>query len=218
MEQLQADQNTRATPPANKQLKNGRWKMLAVLAVCASPLIFSYLTYYVIKPTGRTNYGELIDPRAHPLPVLGATSLDGKPTELAAYQGKWLMLKVGPSACPKTCLDQMFAIRQLRTMQGKEMDRIERIWLITDQQPMDTMLIRELDGMRMLRAPGDAVARWLPAAGESLQSSIFLVDPLGHLMMRFPAPPAGATEVQAVEHYAKVKKDIAKVLKASSIG
>ncbi|MFL6710981.1 MAG: SCO family protein [Massilia sp.] len=214
---MQAEQSANAAPAA-AQRKQGRWKLFAVLAICASPLIFSYLAYYVIKPSGRTNYGELIDPRAHPLPVLGATSLDGKPTELTTWQGKWMMIKVGPSSCPKACMDQLFAIRQLRTMQGKEMDRIERIWLITDQQPMETILIRELDGMRMLRAPADAVARWLPAGGDPLESAIFLVDPLGHLMMRFPPPPAGATEAQAVEHYAKVKKDIAKVLKASAIG
>jgi len=216
VEQVQANKPNEQVPAA--AVRRARWKLFAVLAVCASPLIFSYLTYYVIKPTGRTNYGELIDPRAHPLPQLQSTSLDGAPTELTAYQGKWMMIKTGPSACPKTCLDQLFAIRQVRAMQGKEMDRIERVWLITDQQPMDTMLIRELDGMRMLRAPRDKVAAWLPAGPAPLDDAIFLVDPLGHLMMRFDPPPPGATEAQRVEHYAKVKKDIAKVLKASAIG
>jgi hypothetical protein len=206
------------TPTNNTQQRRGRWKLLAVLAVCAAPLIFSYLAYYVIKPTGRTNYGDLIDPRAHPVPVLGATSLDGKPTELDAWKGKWIMLKVGPSACAKECMDQMFAIRQVRSMQGKDMDRIERVWLVTDAEPMETMLIRELDGVRMLRAPRAAVAKWLPLEkGATLDDSIFLVDPLGNLMMRFP-PPAGATEVEKVQHYAKVKKDIGKLLKASAIG
>lgn len=217
---MEPQQNNQARPPATaRQIRNSRWKLLAVLAVCASPLIFSYLTYYVIKPGGRTNYGELIDPRAHPIPVLASTSLDGKPTELTAWQGKWLLLKVGPSACPKTCMDQMFAIRQLRAMQGKEMERIERIWLITDNAPLETVLIRELDGMRMLRAPAEAVARWLPhPAGSSLESAIYMIDPMGHLMMRFPPPPAGATEAETVAHYAKIKKDIGKVLKASAIG
>lgn len=220
MDQAEANNNARpAGAPSNPaHIRRARWKLFAVLAVCAAPLIASYFTYYVLKPTGRNNYGELIDPRQHPLPVLGATSLDGKPTELTAWQGKWLMIKTGPSACPKTCMDQMFAIRQLRTMQGKEMSRIERVWLITDTQPLDTILIRELDGMRMLRAPAAAVARWLPPAPEGIDNSIFLVDPLGHLMMRFPPPAAGATEAQQVAHYAKVKKDIAKVLKASAIG
>ena len=214
---MQAPANS--SPPTEQQRRNGRWKLLAVLAVCAAPLIFSYLTYYVIKPTGRTNYGELIDPRAHPIPVLGATSLDGRPTELKTYQGKWLMVKAGPSDCPKACMDQMFAMRQMRAMQGKEMERIERVWLILDQAPLDTIVIRELDGMRLLRAPEAAVAAWLPHPdGASIAASIYLIDPLGNLMMRFPPPPPGATEAQTVEHYAKIKKDIAKVLKASAIG
>jgi hypothetical protein len=199
--------------------QRGRWKLLMVLAVCAAPLIFSYLAYYVIKPTGRTNFGALIDPRAHPIPALGATTLDGKPAALEAYKGKWIMLKVGPAACDPACKEQMFAIRQVRSMTGKEMERIERVWLVTDAEPLETVLMRELDGMHMLRAPVAAVAGWLPLErGATLENSIFLIDPLGNLMMRFPPVPAGATEQQKVEHYAKVKKDIGKLLKASAIG
>jgi hypothetical protein len=208
------------TKPNNTpQQRRGRWKLLAVLAVCASPMIFSYLTYYVIKPTGRTNFGDLIDPRAHPMPALGATTLDAKPASLEAFKGKWVMLKVGPSACDQTCMEQMFAIRQVRSMQGKEMERIERVWLITDAAPLETMLIRELDGVRMLRAPRDAVVNWLPLEqGATLENSIFLIDPLGNLMMRFPPVPAGAPEAEKVQHYAKIKQDIGKLLKASAIG
>jgi peroxiredoxin len=207
------------TKPSNSQKQRGRWKLLAVLGVCAAPLIFSYLTYYVIKPTGRTNFGDLIDPRAHPMPALGATTLDAKPASLESFKGKWVMLKVGPSACDKTCMDQMFAIRQVRSMQGKEMERIERVWLVTDAEPMETILIRELEDVHMLRAPRDAVAKWLPLEqGATLENSIFLIDPLGNLMMRFPPVPASATEAEKVQHYAKIKKDIGKLLKASAIG
>ena len=200
MEQTQAN---------NSQQKSGRWKLLAVLAVCASPLIFSYLTYYVIKPAGRTNYGDLIDPRAHPVPVLGATTLDGKPTELDAYKGKWIMLKVGPSACARDCMDQMFAIRQVRSMQGKEMDRIERVWAITDDKPLDTIVMREFDGTRLLRIKPEALKAWLPVEpGTSMTDHIYMIDPLGNLMMRFPKDPDPN----------KIKKDLSRLLKASRIG
>lgn len=193
----------------NKQKSRGRWKLLAVVAVCAAPMIASYITYYVIKPTGRTNYGALIDPRAHPIPAMASTSLDGKPTPLETYKGKWIMLKVGGSDCLQECQDQLFAMRQLRTMQGKEMERIERVWLITDNEPLETMLLRVNDGTRMLRAPADAVAKWLPVEqGGKVEEHIYLIDPLGNLMMRFPAKPDPA----------KVKKDISKLLKASAIG
>jgi hypothetical protein len=187
----------------------GRWKLLAVLLVCASPLIASYLSYYVIKPGGRTNYGTLIDQRSHPMPALSSTTLDGRPETLEQYAGKWLMVKVGGAACDTACQDQLFAMRQLRTMQGKNMDRVERVWLITDAQPLDTSLIRKYDDMHMLRVPPGQLAKWLPVdAGGKLEDHIFLIDPRSNLMMRFPKNPEPR----------RVHKDLAKLLKASAIG
>jgi hypothetical protein len=195
--------------PNNLNQNRGRWKLLLVLLVCASPLIFSYLTYYVIKPTGRTNYGALLDPRQYPIPALGSVGLDGKPLALDAYKGKWIMLQVAPGHCQQACKDQLVAMRQLRLMQGKEMERVERVWLITDDTPLDTMLMRVVDGTRFLRVKPELVKAWLPVEqGGDVSEHLFLIDPLGHLMMRFPknADPA------------KVKKDIGKLLKASAIG
>ncbi|MQA37362.1 redoxin domain-containing protein [Rugamonas sp. FT29W] len=191
---------------------------MAVLAVCAAPLVGSYLTYYVIKPKGGvTNFGALIDPRDHPIPAMASTSLDGKPLTLDNYKGKWIMLKVGPSDCKQDCQDQLFAMRQLRTMQGKEMERIERVWMITDEQPLDTVLMRVNDGTRMLRAPAAVIDKWLPleqAAGDSVSDHVYLIDPLGNLMMRFPKG-AVSSDTEKVK---KVHKDISKLLKASAIG
>jgi peroxiredoxin len=204
--------------PVNSK-NNGRWKLLAVLAVCAAPLIASYFTYYVIKPKGGvTNYGALIDPRAYPIPAMASTTLDGKPARLEDYKGKWIMLKVGPSECLQACQDQLFAMRQLRTMQGKNMERVERVWMITDDQPLDTVLMRVNDGTRMLRAPAAVIDKWLPleqdAAGDRVSDHVYLIDPLGNLMMRFPKG-AVSSDVEKVK---KVNKDIAKLLKASAIG
>ncbi len=127
-----------ANPIETNQAK-GRWKLLLVLFVCAAPLIFSYLTYYVIKPSGRTNYGTILDPREFPIPQLGTSELDGKPASLNDYKGKWIMLQVGAGACEQACKDQLVAMRQFRLMQGKDMERIERVWLITDATPLDTV-------------------------------------------------------------------------------
>ena len=196
----------------------GRWKLLLVLAVCAAPLVGSYLTYYVIKPKGGvTNFGALIDPREHPIPAMASTTLDGKPATLENYKGKWIMLKVGPSDCQQDCQDQLFAMRQLRTMQGKEMERIERVWMITDDQPLDTLLMRVNDGTRMLRAPAAVIDKWLPlepGASDRASDHVYLIDPLGNLMMRFPKG-AVSSDTEKVK---KVHKDISKLLKASAIG
>lgn len=193
----------------NKQRTAGRWKLFAVIAVCASPLIASYLTYYVIKPSGRTNYGSLLDPRAHAAPTLNATTLDGKPVEMESFKGKWIMLQVNDADCQESCRKKLYDMRQLRLAQGKEMSRIERVWLITDNAPLETILIREYDGMHMLRAKPEAVKAWLPVdSGTTAADHIYMIDPLGNLMMRFPkdADPN------------KIKKDLYKLLKASRIG
>ena len=192
--------------------KRGRWMLWLVLLVCASPMIASYFTYYVIKPEKRNNYGTLIDQRAHPVPAMATTTLDGRPQALEQFKGKWVMLMVGPGACPDSCRKQLFALRQLRLMQGKEADRIERVWLITDKEPLDTIIIREYDGTHMLHADAATVASWLPAdAGTTPADHIYMIDPLGHLMMRFPKDP----ELKEVR---KVYKDVNKLLKASSVG
>ncbi len=193
----------------DKQQNNGRWKLFAVLAVCAAPMFFSYLTYYVIKPEGRTNYGVLLDPRAYPMPALGLTALDGKALTLDAYKGKWIMLQVDEAECREPCQKKLYDMRQLRTATGKDRERIERVWLIIDDKPLDTIVMREYDGTHMLRAKMDTLKTWLPVEpGATLADHIYMIDPLGNLMMRFPKN-ADAN---------KIKKDIAKLLKASSIG
>jgi len=193
----------------DQQRKSGRWKLLLVVAVCAAPMIASYFTYYVIKPESRTNYGTLLDPREYPIPSLGSTALDGKPARLEDYKGKWVLLQVAGGDCDDACKTRLFAMRQLRLMQGKEMERIERVWLITDAKPLDTMLMREYDGTDMLRVDPKLLKAWLPTdAGTSVEDHLYMIDPRGNLMMRFPkdADPN------------KVKKDISKLLRASSIG
>lgn len=194
---------------ANKPKATGRWKLLLVVLICASPMIGSYLTYFVIKPQSRTNYGELIDPRNHPMPSLGSTSLDGKPTELDAYKGKWIMLQADSGDCSDDCRTKLFQQRQLRLTTGKEMERIERVWLVTDDKPVDTVLLREYDGTRVLRADPAKLRQWLPAEqGAGIADHVYMIDPLGNLMMRFPKNPDPN----------KMKKDISKLLRASSIG
>lgn len=202
----------------NQKIK-GRWKLFIVLAVCAAPMIASYLAYYVIKPEGRTNYGTILDPRLYPMPelharLLGASDANDtnnadKQNGLMAYRGKWIMLTIDSGSCDAACQKKLYDLRQLRLAQGKEMDRIERVWAVIDEQPVDTLLLREYDGMHVLKADADVLRKWLPTEdGSQISEHIYMIDPLGNLMMRFPknADPN------------KIKKDISKLLRASAIG
>lgn len=198
-----------AKPAVPEVKKRTNWTLFLVIAVCAAPMILSYFTYYVIKPQGRTNYGELIDPRAYPIPDLGITTLDGQPASLNDYAGKWIMLQADAAACPQRCTDKLLWQRQVRLTQGKDMDRIERVWLVTDDQPLATVLMKEYDGTHILRVDAKKLAAWLPVEqGTGAADHIYMIDPLGNLMMRFPKDPDPN----------KIKKDITKLLKASRIG
>lgn len=194
---------------SKQQQYRGRWKLLVVILVCAAPMIISYLMYYVVKPEGRTNYGDILDPRQYPVPELAMTDLDGKPSALKAFEGKWIMLNVDGGACDETCNRQLYEMRQLRTAQGKEMDRIERVWLIIDDAPVPEQVKADYEGTHMLRVAPETLQAWLPVEqGASLADHMYMIDPRSNLMMRWPkdADPS------------RVKRDIGKLLRASSIG
>ena len=189
--------------------RSGRWKMLAVLLVCASPVIASYFTYYVIRPEGRRNFGELIDPQ-RPLPPIATQTLDGQAGQLTALKNQWLLLSVAGGACDARCEQNLYFQRQLRESLGREKERLDRVWLVNDDVIVRAALLPALASSAVLRVGPAALAQWLePAAGKRVEDHLYLVDPLGNLMMRFPADMDAAAA-------ARVKTDLDRLLRASS--
>jgi hypothetical protein len=178
--------------------------MLLVLAVCAAPVIGSYITYYFLRPAGRTNFGVLVEPQ-RPLPALQAQGLDGKPVFLQSLRGQWLLVSVAHAACDATCEATLFLQRQLRAGLGKDKDRVDWVWLIDDDTPIPAAMVPRLEGATALRIPAQPLSQWLDAgAAGSLYGAIYLVDPLGNYMMRFPAPGLEpGSEQDAKLQYAK---------------
>ncbi len=196
---------------ARRRTYSGRIKMLLVLAICAAPVLASYFTYYVVRPQGRTNYGVLIQP-TRGMPALELATLDGEPMPASALRGQWLLLTVGPAACNAGCERRLLLQRQLREMLGRERDRLDKVWLVTDGAALATPLRASLEAgagtpVKVLRADAAAVARWLqPAAGQALQDHLYIVDPLGEWMLRLPADPDPA----------RARRDLERLLRASS--
>jgi hypothetical protein len=187
----------------------GRWKMLLILLVCAAPVIASYFTYFVVRPQARTNYSELVAP-ARPIPdSLPLVDLAGQPVAPETLKGQWLLVVVGPAACDSDCEKALYVQRQLREMTGRERARIDKLWLVTDDASVRAPLREALEASpatRVLRVPHAALSRWLaPAAGESLERHMYIVDPMGGWMMRAPVDPDPV----------KLKRDIDKLLRAS---
>jgi cytochrome oxidase Cu insertion factor (SCO1/SenC/PrrC family) len=192
-------------------VRHGRLKMLLVLLVCAAPVIASYFTYYIIRPQGRTNHGVLIQPQ-RPLPAaaeLPLSDLKGAPFEPSNLKGQWLLIAVAGGACDALCERQLYLQRQLRESLGKHKDRLDRVWLIDDAVAPRSELMPALQGATVLRAPAEALERWLSAASgdaQGLAVHFYLVDPLGNYMMRFPAPSEPD----------RIKRDLEKLMRAAA--
>lgn len=193
----------------SSRMVSGRWKMLVVLLVCAAPVIASYFTYYVIRPEGRRNFGELISPQ-RAMPTLATRAQDGRVGDISALKGQWLLVSVSGGACLPSCERNLYFQRQLRESLGREMGRLDRVWLISDDVPPPAALKGALAEATVLHVSANALSQWLePANGSKLADHLYVVDPFGNWMMRFPANMDAAAG-------AKAKRDLDRLLRASS--
>ena len=190
---------------AEARRRRGRLKAFGIFLVCLAPFVAAWLTYYFWMPSGRMNYGDLVSP-PQPLPALLGTRDDGRPLTTGELRGKWAMVQVDGGDCREACARKLYNMRQVRLAQGKNMDRIERVWLVADVAAVAAPDPELYAGMLIARSR-DASALGLPAEG-AVRDHIYLVDPLGQVMLRFPrdADPS------------RMKKDIARLLRASQIG
>jgi hypothetical protein len=195
---------------AARRTARGRLKMLLVLAVCAAPVIASYLTYFVIRPESRNNYSELITPPQAMPADLPLATLGGQPVKAGSLAGQWLLVVVADAACDATCERHLYLQRQLRETLGRERDRLDKLWLLPDAgtpRPELMQAIAQGGPATVLRVPRAALERWLaPAPGQTLAQHMYLVDPMGQWMMRVPPDPDPA----------KLKRDIERLLRASA--
>jgi cytochrome oxidase Cu insertion factor (SCO1/SenC/PrrC family) len=188
----------------------GRLKMLMVLAVCATPVIASYFTYFVIKPQARTNYSELITPTREMPEALAMRNLAGDPVTAASLHGQWLLVVVAGGACDALCEKQLYVQRQLRETLGREKDRVDKLWLIPDTAAPRAAVLEAISAGQpttVLHVDAAALSQWLaPSQGQQLADHIYLVDPMGQWMMRTPANPDPG----------KLKRDLDRLLRASA--
>ena len=193
-----------------RRTARGRLKMLLVLLVCAAPVIASYFTYFVIRPEGRTNYGELILP-VRPIPEsLALADLQGHAVAPRSLHGQWLLVVVAGGACDAACEKHLWLQRQLRETLGRDKDRVDKVWLVVDDVPPRAETLAAIGAgvpAQVLRVAPAALAGWLaPAPGHDLADHFYIVDPMGQWMMRSPVDPEPA----------RLKRDVEKLLRASA--
>lgn len=189
-----------ATPTNEAIARKGRRTLLLIALVAVAPVVASYAAYYWFPRERHVNYGELL---ARPAPDVSGAYLDGRPFRLADLRGKWVVAAAAPAACGGDCAKALYATRQARTMQGREMERIVRLWLVTDDAMPDAALLAEHPDLAVVRVAPAAVAAWGVGADR-----IVAVDPLGNLVLAYPRDP----DIKGVA------RDLTRLLKASRIG
>lgn len=203
---MQSD-NSEAIKKANRR------NLLLVLAVFALPVIVATMMYVTgWKPSATGNHGELIQP-ARFIEESSMQSIDAKPVKFSELHGKWTMVYFDTSACPDECMKQLYIMRQTHIAQGKDQERIQRLLVLTDSQDAESLKSKLLDYPDMLVWTGaKSVLNKLTqdfgieAATVSGRGYIYLLDPMGNLMMRYSPgiDPAG------------MRKDLVRLLKYSS--
>ncbi|MGB5103605.1 MAG: hypothetical protein WBO04_09845 [Steroidobacteraceae bacterium] len=176
-------------------MKRGRRQFLGLAALFFVPLAVAFWLYYGPtdwRPVGGSNKGDLLDP-ARPLAAIALPTPDGSVTDAGLLRGKWSWVYVGDGLCNDRCRKALYLTRQSRIALNKDMDRVQRVFLVTDRCCDRAFLAQEHPDLVVAlveTAPTAALLEPFPvydgvpiaAAGR-----IYLVDPLGNLVMSYSA-------------------------------
>ena len=194
--------------------------LIGVALMFFAPLALSFYLYYGKSwhPGGRVNAGELIDP-ARPLPALALPlavppappAAGGAQTNPQFLKGKWTFLYVQHGRCDDECRRHLYDTRQVRLALDREMNRVQRVFIGDgDCCDLKELLAAHPDLIAVRQsAADDSLLALLPERSGALNSHrIYLIDPLGNLMMFYAADarPKGMLE------------DMKRLLRLSSIG
>jgi cytochrome oxidase Cu insertion factor (SCO1/SenC/PrrC family) len=194
----------------NDARARGRRNFLAVAAMFLLPVAIVFALYYggIWSPAGSSAKGELIHP-ARPLEVTGLRHADGRTAGNDVFHGKWSLIYIGDGACDDACRTALTYARQTRIAVGKDMDRVQRLFIVTGNCCDRQYLGAEQPGLVVLETSSPEAQQLLGQFPGNRGSSVYIVDPLGNLMMRHEA-----TQVINKD----LLSDLKKLLKLSHIG
>jgi hypothetical protein len=199
-----------STAEATLRARNLR-TLLALAALFLLPLALAFLTYYGTpwRPAAHVNHGTLVSP-PRPLPQLSLPheTLGAAATAAAPLRGVWSLVYAGDGACEEACRAALYVMRQTRLGLNGDMTRVARVFVATSFCCARATLAREYPGLVLVDASGDAGAPLRAALPAERAHSLFVVDPLGNLMMSYDlrSDPRGLLE------------DLKKLLRLSHIG
>lgn len=197
------------------QLRRRNLRTIGLLAaIFFLPLIASFAMYYggSWRPAASTAHGELYHP-ARPLPKAELRHADGSVAPIDVFADKWTLVYVGNGTCDEACADSLYFMRQTRLSLNQEMTRVARVFFGTGEccsfEAAEKKHPGLVTGVVTIDAAGPNASELVAAFPTTeREHSLFVVDPLGNLVMRYDArdTPKGLLD------------DLKKLLKLSHIG
>ncbi len=180
------------------QDSRGRSKFLFVLvvAIFAVPLLLATFMYSsgIWQPANSTNHGTILSPIVN----LGE-ELPGSPL-LSIFTDRWQMIYVNEEDCAAACREALLRLRQSRLMLGNEMTRVDRVFLHGDTPPDRVFLEQHHAGLKTITDQGLQELLAIRQPPETLKGGIYLVDPLGNLVMYFAPDIEPGHMVDDIKH------------------
>jgi cytochrome oxidase Cu insertion factor (SCO1/SenC/PrrC family) len=200
------------TQPKKRSQTRSRLTLLLIVALFVAPLLAAIWLYQRVQDEGvwdTVNHGRLIRP-AQPLEGVELSDIDGDPVTGEDLRERWTLLFIPGSPCEAACRKNIYHMRQVWASLGREAPRVQR-WLLVDSPDRHAALAGFLEDYPRMAVVVDRQRRLigpLKGAIELDEPAIYLVDPLGNLMMAFP---------QSLDPR-DMLKDLKKLLKVSRIG
>ncbi len=178
--------NDSVTP--TKPKKNPYTPWIVVISFVA-PVVLAYSLYFLkIAPPSFSNRGELL----HPVIDVESLLLNNEKGEIldreAVTEHKWQMIYFAGAVCDETCNRVLYNTRQVNIAAGKNAYRLSRLLVHLDvtSPEFQALIDREYPNARHVNADRQTVISALRTANPDLEANeIYLMDPLGNIMMRF---------------------------------
>jgi hypothetical protein len=196
--------------PAVLTKKRSPWPLVAMIGVFAAPILAAWFFYLNPQylPGARSNKGELLQPMLALNVESGLLTANGADFDLDALAGKWTLVSLQRAPCADECRRRLVDLRQIRLALGESRYSVERLLILTD--PTDTArLMEDFDGLQIATLSGAGKA-WLVeklGEGDAALNRLYILDPLGNLMMRYPSEAPAKDPLKDMERLLKASKN-----------
>lgn len=198
--------------PASKRRNTARLALIGLIAAFVGPLMLASLWYAEVdrfRPQDQVNNGQLVNP-ARPIESLTLERFDGGALGLEWLQGRWTLVQLAAPDCDLNCQAALFKARQARLSLGRDQDRVQRLLVLPSRQAARAWapLLAQNAQLTVATGTADELATLRVVVGAGAPETLFLVDPLGNVMMRYD----GQATTKGI------LKDLKRLLKVSHIG